>query len=149
LIAAVVAIFIAAAETLAKVIVVFALGYIITTIAVVRVLIGIRALVVVTPAILPVCLSGQEALLITLVHSLPKQIGAVLIRLVVAAATVVTIVRSRVEVWIIVVIVAVVLEAHLLLTHVIRILLLITVLRHAPLLLKRCCMLLSHTLLLI
>jgi len=112
----VVAICIAATETLAKVVVVVVLGYIITTIAEVRVLIGIRVFVVVTPAILPVCLSGQEALLITVVHGLAKQICAVLIRLVVAAATVVTIVPTRVEVWIIVVIVALVLEAHVLLT---------------------------------
>jgi len=69
-IAAVVAIFIATTETLAKVIVVFALGHVVTTITVVRVLIGIRVLVAETPAILPVCPSGQEALLITVVHGL-------------------------------------------------------------------------------
>ena len=146
MIAGVIAIFIAATETLAKVIVVFALGYIITIIAVVRVLIGIRVLVVVTPAILPVSLSGQEALLITVVHGLPKQIGAVLIRLIIAAATVVTIVRSRVEIWIIVEIVVLILETRVLLTQVPHILLLITVLRHASLLLKRCFMLLPDTL---
>ena len=46
LITAVVAVFIAALETLAEVVVVVVLGHIITTIAIVRVLIGIRALVV-------------------------------------------------------------------------------------------------------
>jgi len=76
-------------------------------------------LVVGTPAILPVCLSGTEAFLITVVHGLPEQIRAVLIRLEVAPPPVVTIVRSRVEVWIIVVIVAIVLETHLLLTYVV------------------------------
>jgi len=116
LIAVVVAIFIAATETLAKVVVVVVLGYIITVIAVVRVLIGIRVLIAGGPAILPVCLSGTEAFLITVVHGLPKQICAVFIRLVVAAATVVTIIGSRVEVRIIVVIVALVLETHVLLT---------------------------------
>jgi len=116
LIAVVVAIFIAATETLAKVVVVVVLGYIITVIAVVRVLIGKRVLVVGGPAILPVCPSGAEAFLITVVHGLPKQICAVSIRLVVSAATVVTIIGSRVEVWIIAVIVALVLETHVLLT---------------------------------
>ena len=114
----VVAIFITATETLAKIVVVVDLVYIITIVAVVRVLIGIRVLVVGTPAILPVCLSGEKALLIAIVHGRPKNIGAVLICLVVAAAPVVTIVRSRVEVGITIVIVAIVLETHLLLMFV-------------------------------
>src|ERR1700737_52744 len=105
LIAAVVAVVIAATEALTKIVVVVVLVYIIATIAVIRVLIGIRVLIVGTPAILPVCLSGAEAFLVTVVHTLPEQIRAVLIRLVVAAATIVTIVRSRVEVRIIIVIV--------------------------------------------
>ena len=88
----VVAIFITAAETLAKIVVVVVLGYVITIVAVVRVLIGIRVLVVGAPAILPVGLPGKEALLITVVHSAPERIGAVLIRFVVMAATVITIV---------------------------------------------------------
>jgi hypothetical protein len=127
-IAAVIAIFIAATEALAKVIVVFVLGYIKTIIAIVRVLIGIRALVVGSPVILPVGLSGEEALLITVVHGFSKQISAVLIRLVIAAAAVITIVRSRVEVGIIVVIVAIIPQAHLLLAYVLEVLLLITIL---------------------
>jgi hypothetical protein len=117
-IAVAVAIFIATTETLAKVIVVFVPGHIITAIAVVRVLIGIRTLVVGTPSILPVCLSGAETLLITIVHGLPKHVGAVLIRLVVAAIPVVTIVIVCVEIWIIVVIVAVVVETIVLITQV-------------------------------
>ena len=116
MIAVVVAIFIAATETLAKIVVVVVLGYVITVIAVVRVLIGKRVLVVGSPAILPVCLSGAEAFLITVVHGPPKHICTVLIRFVVAAATVVTITGSRIEVWITVVIVALVLETHVLLT---------------------------------
>src|ERR1700693_172600 len=108
--AAAVAIAIAATESLAEIIVVVFLGYIITTIAVVRVLIGIRVLVVGAPAILPVRLSGEKAFLIAVVYCLPEHIGAVLIGLVVLAATVVAIVRSCVEVWIVVVIVAIVLE---------------------------------------
>ena len=115
---AVVAIFITTAEALAEIVVVVVLGDVITIIAVVRVLIGIRALVVGTPAILPVCMSGEEALLITVIHGPAKDIGAVLIRLVVMAAAVVTIIRRRVEVRITVVIVAIVLEMHLLLIFV-------------------------------
>jgi len=118
LIAAVVAIFIAALETLTKVVVVVGPRYIKTTIAVVRVLISIRALVVKAPPVLPVGLSGKEALLITVIHGLPKHIGAVLIRLIVPTATPVTIVRSGVEEWITVVIVTIVPEIHLLLTYV-------------------------------
>jgi hypothetical protein len=64
-IAAVVAIFIAATETLAEVEVIFASVYVIATIAVIRVPIGIRVLVVATPSVVPVCLSGAEALRIT------------------------------------------------------------------------------------
>ena len=138
MIPAVIAIFIATTETLAKVIVVFALGYIITTIAVVRVLIGIGALVVGTPAILPVCSSSLEALLVTIVQSLPKHIGAVLIRLVVAAVTIVTIVGICVVIWIIVIVVALVAETNILITQVPYIFLLITILRRASLSLKLC-----------
>ena len=83
-------IFIATTEALAEVIVVFVLLYITAAVAVVRVLIGIRALIVGTPPILPVCLSGGEAFLIPIVHSLPEQIRAVLIRLVVGAGTIIT-----------------------------------------------------------
>ena len=137
-IAVAVAIFIATTETLAKVIVVFALGHIITTIAVVRVLIGIRTLVVGTPAILPVCSSGLEALLITVVHGLPKHIGAVLVRLVVAAVPVVTIVRVGVEIGITVIVVTLVAKTIVLISQVPQILLLISILRRAFLSLKIC-----------
>ena len=115
---AVIAVFITAAEAFAEVVVVVCLIDIITVIAVVRVLIGVRVLVVGTPAILPVCLSSEEALLVTVVYGPPELIGAVLIGVVVAAAPVVTIIRRRVEVWIAVVIVATVLETQFLLTFV-------------------------------
>ena len=65
------AIFITALEALAEVVVVVFLGYIIPVITVVRVLIGIRVLIVGAPAILAVCLSGEKALLIPVVHGLP------------------------------------------------------------------------------
>jgi len=136
LMAAAVAILIAATESLTEIIVVVVLGYIITTIAVVRVLIGIRILGVRLPAILAVRLSGMKALLIPVVHGLAKHIGAVSIRLVVLAVPVVTIVGSCVKVWIAVVIVAIVLETHPLLALVVPILLLITGLCHAPFSLK-------------
>ncbi len=94
---------------------------------------------------LAVGLSGKEALLVTVVHGLPKQIGAVLVRLVVSAAPV-AIVRGRVEVGIVVVIVAVVAEVLLLLSQVPYIRLVITVLRVVSLPLKLCLMLTPGTL---
>ena len=112
MIAAQVAIVIAAAEALAKVVVVGVLVDIIASIAVVRVLICERVLIAGTPAIRPVCLSGLETFRITVVHGLPKQIYAVLICLVVGAATIVSIGWSRIEERIAVVImVAIVLDA--------------------------------------
>ena len=120
LIAAVEAIFIAATEALAKVVVVGVLVNIIASIAVVCVLIGVGVLVAGTPAIHPVCLSRLVAFRVTVVHGLPEQVYAILICLVVDAATIVSIVRSRVEERITVVImVAIVLETYLLLTHTI------------------------------
>ena len=75
-------------------------------------------MVVGTPAILAVCRSGPEAFLIAVVHGLAEQIRAVLIRLVVAAAAIVPIDRSRVEVRIAIIIgVPVVLKRNLLLTQ--------------------------------
>ena len=98
--AAVVAIFIAATEAFAEVVVVVVPVHVIAAIAVVRILIGIAVSVVRSPAILPVCLSSAEALLIAVVDGLPEQICAVLIRLVVPAAARVPIARRRVEVGI-------------------------------------------------
>jgi len=64
-IAAVVAIFIAATKALAEVEVIFASFYVIAAIAVIGVPIGVRVFVVATPSVVPVCLSGAEALRIT------------------------------------------------------------------------------------
>jgi len=136
LIAAVESVFIPATEALAEVVVVVGLSYIIAAIAVVRVPIGIRVLIVGPPAILTVGLPRLEAFLITIVHCLPKQIYAVLICLVVAAAKIVTIGRCRVEVGItIVIVIAGIPETDLLLLKTDRISLLKTVLRRAVLLL--------------
>jgi hypothetical protein len=67
LIPAVVAVFVAPTEALAKVIVVVVPVYVIAVITVVRVLIGIRVSVIGTPAILAVCPSGSEAFLIAVI----------------------------------------------------------------------------------
>jgi len=134
-------------ETLAEIIIVIILAHIIPTIAVVGVLIGKGVLEVGAPAILAVRLSGEKALLIPVVHALPKHIGAVLIRFVILAATIVPIVRSGVEVWVVVVIV--ILEVHLLLAFLVIILLIITVLRHAVLSLEFPSALLVETLLVV
>ncbi len=136
LIAALVAIFIAATEALAEVVVVILLVYVKAIIAVVRVLIGIRVFIVVAPTIRPVCLSGAVALIIAVVYGLLEQICTVLIRFVVPAATRVTIIRGSVEVRIIIVIVVLlILETFLLLTQALQILLLKAILRQTLLLL--------------
>ncbi len=98
------------------------------------------------PPVLAVGLSGKEALLVTVVHGLPKQVGAVSVRLAVPAAAPVAIVRSRVEGGIVVVIVAVVAEVLHLLSQVPHIRLVITVMRVASLPLKLCLMLTPGTL---
>jgi hypothetical protein len=117
LITAAVAVFIATLEAFAEIIVVVVLGQIVATVAVVRVPIGIRVALVGMPAILPICLSGAEAFLVAVVYSLPEQVCAILIRLVVPAATIVTITRSRVVVRItIVVVLTLIPKSYLLLT---------------------------------
>jgi len=118
LMTAIVAIFVAATEALAEVIVVIIPLYVIAIITVVGILIGVRVLVVGLPAILPVCLSSTKAFLIAVVHGPPERLCAVLIRLVVAATARVPITWGRVEVWIVtVVIVTFIPEAYLLLTQ--------------------------------
>jgi len=116
-VAAAVSILIAATEALAKIVVVVVLGEIVATIAIVRIPISIRALVIGTLVILAVCLTGAEAFLVAVVHGLPKQVCAILIRLVVGAATIVTIARSRLVVRItLVIVLSVVPKRYLLLT---------------------------------
>ena len=129
LIPAVVAILIAATESLAEVVVVVTLIYVVAVVPVVRVLIGVRILVVGAPPILAVCASGEKALLVTVINGLAEKISPVLIRLEVIAATMITKTRSRVVVRITIVIVVVVLEKYLLLVRALQILLLKTVLR--------------------
>ena len=69
------------------------------------------------PPILAVCTSGAEAFFIAVVDGLPEHVCAILIDLVVAAATLVPVDRSHVEVRImIVIVVPIVPEAYLLLT---------------------------------
>ena len=88
------------------------------------------------PTILAVRRPGPEAFLVTVVNGLAEKIRAVLVRLIVAAAAIVPIDRSRVEVWIAIIIgVPVVLKINLLLTQARYILFLKTVLRHTFLLL--------------
>jgi len=115
---AVVAVLITAAEALAKVVVVVASVQVVTVIAVVGILIGIRASVIGAPSIFAVCLTGPEAFLIAVVQGLAEQVSAVLINFVVAAIATVTINRSRIEIRITVIIrVTVGLEKLLLLTQ--------------------------------
>jgi hypothetical protein len=95
-----VAVFIAATEALAEVVVVVVPIDVEATVTVVGILIGKGALVVGPRAILPIGLPGAMALVITVVHGLPEQIHAVSIGLVGLAPTRVPIVRGRGEVGI-------------------------------------------------
>ena len=114
----VVPILIAAAETLAEVKIVVGWVYVIAGITVVSVLVRVRVLVAKGPVILPVRLSGAKAFLVPIVHGFPKEIRAISIRLVVAAATEVPIARCGVEIRVTdVVIVARILHADLLLSQ--------------------------------
>jgi hypothetical protein len=71
--AAIKAVFIASLKTLAEVVVVFTLSYIISVVAVVRVLVSVGGLIAgVPPMILAVCLPRLEPLFIAVVHSLPE-----------------------------------------------------------------------------
>ena len=129
--------------------VVVVLVYIVAAVAEVRVLIGERVLVIVTPAVLAVGGAGTEALPVAIVDRLPQQVRSVLIDFVVGAAAVVAINRSGVEVGIVVVIVAVTAQPLCLLPLALVILLLKAVLCHAPLLLQRGRPLLGDALLLV
>lgn len=117
-VSSVVTIFIAATEALAEVVVVVVLAYIVAAIAIVCVPIDKRASVVGMPAISMVSPSGSKAFLITVSHGLLQQPDPVLIRFVIGAATMVTIVRGSVEVRIMVIIVVTLVpDTYLLLTQ--------------------------------
>jgi len=81
-------------------------------------------------------LSRPVAFLVAVIHGLPEHVGAVLVRLVIVAATVVLVDRGRVEKGIVIVIGApVVLQIELLLLQALHVLLLEPILRHPILLL--------------
>ena len=121
---------IAAIEAFAEVVAVLIQINVITIVTVGCILIGVRIFIAEARTILSVGLSGANASLIAVVHSLPEHIGAILIRLVVSTATRVTIVRSRIFVG------ARVLEIYLVLTQALQILLLKTQVRLTLLLLQ-------------
>ena len=136
LVAAVESVFVAVTKALPKIVVILVLVDVIARVAIVRVLIGERTLVVGLPAILPVRFSSAEALLVAVVHGLTQQVCAVLIRFVVSGTAMVTVDRSRIEIRImIVIVVAVATYAYLLLAYPLYVVLLITVLRRTVLLL--------------
>src|SRR6202040_3063384 len=109
---------------------------IVAVVAVGRVLVGIALPVVGTPTIFTVGRPGAEAFLVTVVHRLPKQVCAVLIRLIVSAAAIVAINRRGIEIGIVVKVVTLFPKSPVLVPQTLQILLLETVLRHAPLLLQ-------------
>jgi len=93
--------------------------------------------------------AGAEAFLVTVIHRLAQQVGAILIGFVVGPAAVIAIDRRGVEVRIVIVVVALTAQPHLLVALTLVILLLKTVLRHSPLLLERGRTLLREPLLLV
>jgi hypothetical protein len=118
LIAAPIAIIITAPEALAEIVVVGVLVDIIAGVAIVRVLVGEGVLITGTPPVHPVRLPGLEAFRITIVHGLPEQVCAILIYLIIGARTKVSISRSRIEIWIsVIIMVAVIPETYLLLAQ--------------------------------
>jgi len=150
LIPAAISVLVATAEPLTEIVVIVSPLYVVATIAVIRILIGIRAAVIGLPTVLVVCLASPEAFLVTIVHCLAEKVRTVLIGFVVMTSAIVTIDRGRIEIRILVVVgVAVVLEIDLLLTQTLHILLLETILRHPVLLLQLCCLLLHQPLLLV
>jgi hypothetical protein len=148
--AAVIAVVVAFVETLAKVVVVVALFDITPRKTVVRVAIGKGILVVVSPAILPIRLAATKPFLIAVVDGLSEQVRAILVRLTVVSAQVVTVAPGRVEEWVTtVVVIAVALNLQLLLLKRRRVLLLNQRLRPAILPLELCGLRLRTTQLLI
>src|SRR6266404_8052406 len=98
LIAAVVAVFITATEAFAKIVLIVGNVDIVSVIAVTGIQIRIAILGIKLPSVLPVCLSGVEALFVTRFDCLSEQVRPVLIHVVVLAIAIVAIVRRAVVV---------------------------------------------------
>jgi hypothetical protein len=95
---AVVAVFVAATEAFAEVVLVLGEINVVTVISHAGVLIPETLLVAVSPTILTVRLAGANTFFVTISHCLPKQICRVLVCLVVSPATIVAILRRRIAV---------------------------------------------------
>src|SRR5690606_36462690 len=97
-ITAVIAVFVAASETFAEIIVVFRKRNVIRIISVARIHVSIRLRIIVTPAVLPVGHTGTKTFLITIVHRLAKHLRTVLAGVVILAASIITVVIHEVAV---------------------------------------------------
>jgi hypothetical protein len=117
-------IFVPATETFTEVVLVLRKINVVSVVPVARILIPEVILIAVSPSIFTIRLSSTNTLFVTIPHGLPKQICAVLVRLVVSATSIVAILRRSVAVL-------PVLEAILILSYSIQIALLITQLRNA------------------
>ena len=131
---AVIAVLIAAAKTLAKIVLILRHIKVIARVSPGRVLIGINIRVAVTPPIFPIGHSGSIAFLIAIVNGLLQIIDRIVIDLIVSAAPVVAIRRSRVEVRIVIVVIVVAVLV-LLIAKALQIITLKTCLGRTPLLL--------------
>ena len=145
----VVAVLVAAPEALTEVIPVILGIYVVSVVAVGRVLERVTVIVVRSPTVLTVCLSGTKTFLIAVIYGLAQGVSAVLIDLVIGAAAMVAIYRGCVEVGIVIVVVPLLAKTPILVTEMLQILLLEAILRHPPLLLQDSGLLLETALLLI
>jgi hypothetical protein len=98
LILAVVAVFVAATEAFAEVVLVLRQINVVTVVPDAGVLIPETLLIAVPPTILTVRLACTNAFFVTIPHRLPKQICGVLVSLVVSPAAIVAILRRRIAV---------------------------------------------------
>lgn len=141
--AAVVTVLKTAPKTFAEVVAVLRQVNIVTIVAICRVLISVRILVVETPPVLSIRLTGAHAFLIAEVQGPPKHIGTVLIRLIVSTAAIVAVAVRRIGEL------PMALQAELVLTQPLQIELLKSELVHATLLLQQAFPLRSYTLVLL
>jgi len=136
LVLTVIAVLISALKSFAEIVVVVIPLHVVAVVAVVRILVGVGALIVRIPPVLTIGLSGAVSLLVAVVCRLPEHVGAVLVRLVVVPASVVLVDRCRIKIRIVVIVGApVILQIELLLLQALLVLLLEAILRHPILLL--------------
>jgi hypothetical protein len=90
---------------------------VLSTVAEVCVPVGVRIFVVGSPTVVPICLAGAKAFVITEIHRLPQCLRTVFVCFIIGAAAFVSIDRRRIEIRVIVVIEPIVPQLGLLLAY--------------------------------